>query len=74
MIFSGRQYLALSRVYSEMFAPIPPDVARKAAENGQAPALMEALFQAVEYGEAIQDWTPYVQPSPEFSEPALTAA
>lgn len=66
MIFSGRQYLAVSRMYCEMFAPIPLEVVRQAAESGQAPALMDALFAAIEQRRPIKDWAAFEQRSREL--------
>jgi hypothetical protein len=60
MYFSGRHYSALNRVYSEMFAPMPQDVLKSAAQGGKPPLLLQALYQAVKLGAPIRDWTPYV--------------
>lgn len=65
MYFSARHYAALNRVYSEMFAPVPPEVLESAGRGGKAPLLLQALHQAVEEGEPIQDWTPF-KPNPKF--------
>ena len=59
MYFSGRHYEALSRLYAESFGPVPNEIAGAAARNGKAPELMEALYQAIQFEDQIQDWTPY---------------
>ena len=59
MLFSGRHYEALSCLYAESFGPVPHDVAEAAARNGRAPELMAALYQAIQFEDQIQDWTPY---------------
>ena len=63
MIFSARHYLALSRVYSDTFHPVPEAVALAAAlaaaENGRATQLMDALVQTIEAKQEIEDWKPY---------------
>lgn len=59
MLFSGRHYEALSCLYAESFGPVPHDVAEAAARNGMAPELMAALYQAIQFEDQIQDWTPY---------------
>jgi hypothetical protein len=69
MIFSGRQYSALNRLYSEMFAPVPQDVLLAAAENGWVPKLGQALYAATQEGLPITVWTPFGLPSRESSEP-----
>jgi hypothetical protein len=66
MYFSARHYSALNRVYSEMFAPVPQEVLEAAAQGGKAPALLEALHNAVEGRRPIQDWTPFGTPLPQF--------
>ena len=62
MIFSGRHYSALIRLYSETFEPIPDELLDKAGRNGQAPALLDAMFEATKHGKPIQNWTPFEQP------------
>ena len=59
MLFSGWQYEALSHLYAESFGPVPHEVAEAAARNGKAPELMAALYQAIQFEDQIQDWTPY---------------
>lgn len=60
MLFSGRHYEALSHLYAESFGPqVPHEVAEAAARNGKAPELMAALYQAIQFEDQIQDWTPY---------------
>ena len=60
MIFSARHYSALNRVYSETFGQqVPQEVARQAARTGKAPALMEALDNAIKFSDPILDWSPY---------------
>ena len=72
MYFSGRHYSALNRVYSDMFAPVPQDVLKAAAQGGKAPGLLQALHEAVRDKEPIQDWTPYETPLPQFSRQTAT--
>jgi len=72
MIFSGRHYLALSRAYPKMFAPVPLEVAQRAGELGNGRMLFEALFQAVhKTQQPILDWTPFVTRSPASSAPTV---
>ena len=60
MIFSARHYSALGRAYSEKFGqPVPQEAAHQAARTGKAPALMEALDNAIKSNEPIQDWSQY---------------
>lgn len=63
MYFSARHYSALNRVYSEMFAPVPQRVLEAAGRGGKAPALLEALQEAVETRQPIQDWKPFEKPA-----------
>lgn len=74
MIFSGRHYSALNRVYSEMFAPVPQDVLKAAAVGGKAPSLMQALHEAVQDGKPIQGWSLFETQSLQHSKQAAMAA
>ena len=60
MFVSARQYSALLRVYSEMFAPVPDWVLDAVAKNGKLWHLGDALNNATNDKEPIKDWTPFV--------------
>jgi hypothetical protein len=57
LIFSGRHYAALVHAYSEAFEPIPDETLERAARRGNAPALLDAMAEAIRTGRPIHDWT-----------------
>ena len=67
MLYSGSHSSALTRLYSQLFRPVPPEVSEQAAKSGQAQALMAALDKATTDRQPISDWTPFVTPRQESS-------